>query len=202
MILFSMLGSGRPIVLALSSTLSVVRVCAATGEHSVWPNTIVKGAPSFSSNSRHQRGRHRGAARADRLDRREIGRREGRMFQHRDQHGGNAEHRIAAIGPEHFQHQSGLERLDQHLWSRPSTPRRSRSRRSRRCETAASVVTKTSPGSTPIRSAVSAPLLSEAAMTKQGALWKARGARGVLDHDGIVGTDGRQLDALRRRRRR
>ena len=39
-------------MLALSSTLSVVRVCAATGEHSVWPNTIVKGAPSFSSNSR------------------------------------------------------------------------------------------------------------------------------------------------------
>jgi hypothetical protein len=50
MILVSMLGSGRPIVLALSSTLSSVRVCAATGEHSVWPNTMVKGAPSCSSN--------------------------------------------------------------------------------------------------------------------------------------------------------
>ena len=33
-------------------------------------------------------------------------------------------------------------------------------------------------------------------MTEQGALRKARGARGVLDHDGIVGTDGRQCDAL------
>ena len=31
-------------------------------------------------------------------------------------------------------------------------------------------------------------------MTKQGALWKACGARGVLDHDGVVGADGRQLD--------
>ena len=33
-------------------------------------------------------------------------------------------------------------------------------------------------------------------MAEQGALRKARGARGVLDHDGIVGTDGRQFDAL------
>jgi hypothetical protein len=50
MILVSILGRGSPIVLALSSTLSLIRVWAATGEHSVWPNTMVKAAPSFSSN--------------------------------------------------------------------------------------------------------------------------------------------------------
>ena len=50
-ILVSMLGSGRPMVAALSSIVSVVRVCAATGEHSVCPNTMVNGAPSFCSNS-------------------------------------------------------------------------------------------------------------------------------------------------------
>ena len=33
-------------------------------------------------------------------------------------------------------------------------------------------------------------------MAEQGALWETRGARGVLDHHGIVGTDGGQLDAL------
>ena len=32
-------------------------------------------------------------------------------------------------------------------------------------------------------------------MTEQGAFRKARRARGVLDHDGVVGTDGGQLDA-------
>src|SRR3954452_14644337 len=48
-ILVSMLGSGRPMVPALSSIESVVIVIAATGEHSVCPNTIVKGAPSFFS---------------------------------------------------------------------------------------------------------------------------------------------------------
>ena len=40
---------------ALSSTLSSVRVCVATGEHSVWPKTIVNGAPS-SFSKRFTRG--------------------------------------------------------------------------------------------------------------------------------------------------
>ena len=43
------------------------------------------------------------------------------MLQHRDQHGGDAEHRVAAIGREHFQHQAGIERLDQHLRCRLET---------------------------------------------------------------------------------
>ena len=47
---FSMFGSGNPMVPALSSIVSVVLVIAATGEHSVWPNTMVKGAPSSFSN--------------------------------------------------------------------------------------------------------------------------------------------------------
>src|SRR3984957_2655865 len=106
MILVSMLGSGRPMVLALSSTVSVVRVWAATGEHSVWPNTIEQGA---------QRGRDGGTAGANRLDRGEVGRCKGRMFEHRHQHGGNAHHGIAAIGGEQLQHEARLERLEQHL---------------------------------------------------------------------------------------
>ncbi len=115
MILFSMLGSGRPIVLALSSTLSVVPVCAATGEHSVWPNTIVKGAPSFSSSCRTSAaGTVEPPEQIALTDERSVAAKV-RVLQHRDQHGGNAEHRIAPIGPEHFEHQSGLERLDQHL---------------------------------------------------------------------------------------
>src|SRR5215212_1414176 len=44
-----MFGSGKPMVPALSSIVSVVMVMAATGEHSVCPNTMVKGAPSFCS---------------------------------------------------------------------------------------------------------------------------------------------------------
>ena len=49
-ILTSTFGIGLPIVFALSSTVSSVLVIDATGEHSVWPNTIVKSAPSSFSN--------------------------------------------------------------------------------------------------------------------------------------------------------
>ena len=39
----------RPMVLALSAVESPGLVIVATGEHSVWPNTIVNGAPSRCS---------------------------------------------------------------------------------------------------------------------------------------------------------
>ena len=52
MIFTSTCGIGRPMVPALSSTLSSGRVIDATGEHSVWPKTMVKGAPSCSSKRR------------------------------------------------------------------------------------------------------------------------------------------------------
>ena len=37
------------------------------------------------------------------------------MFQHRHQHRRHADHRIAAIGREKFEHEARLERLQQHL---------------------------------------------------------------------------------------
>ena len=47
----STFGIGVPMVLALSAIVSVVQVIKATGEHSVWPNTMVNGAPSFCSSA-------------------------------------------------------------------------------------------------------------------------------------------------------
>ena len=52
MIFTSTCGIGVPMVPALSSTLSSGRVIDATGEHSVWPKTMVKGALSCSSKRR------------------------------------------------------------------------------------------------------------------------------------------------------
>ena len=49
MILTSTFGIGEPMVSALSVMLSVAQVIRATGEHSVWPNTMVKAAPSRCS---------------------------------------------------------------------------------------------------------------------------------------------------------
>ncbi len=49
MIFTSTCGIGPPRVSALSCTLSSGRVICATGEHSVWPKTMVKGAPRVSS---------------------------------------------------------------------------------------------------------------------------------------------------------
>ena len=117
------------------------------------------------------------------------------MLQHRDQHGGNAEHRIAAIGPEHFQHQSGLEGLDQHRG-------RGFRHRADHAADAAAGVKQRHRGDEDVAGidahAVGGvgAVVEQSAMAEQGAFRKARGARGVLDHDGIVGTDGRQLDAL------
>ena len=159
MILVSMLGSGRPIVLALSSTLSVVQVCAATGEHSVWPNTIVKGAPSFSSNSRTSAaGTVEPPEQIALTDERSVVG-ECRMLQHRDQHGGNADHRIAAIGPEHFEHDAG-SKASTSTWVAAFETAPITQQTQPPVWNSGIVVMKTSPASTPMRSAVSAPLLS------------------------------------------
>ncbi len=97
------------------------------------------------------------------------------MLQHRDQHGGDAEHRIAAIGPEHFQHQSRLESFDQHLG------RSLRYRADHAADTAAGVKQRHR-GDEDIAGidahAVGGvgAVVEKSAMAEQGALRKARGA--------------------------
>jgi len=54
---------GVPMVLALSVMVSVAQVIKATGEHSVWPNTIVKGAPAVVRDSGQRSGGRTGASR-------------------------------------------------------------------------------------------------------------------------------------------
>ena len=97
------------------------------------------------------------------------------MLQHRNQHGGNAEHRIAAIGPEHFQHQSGLEGLDQHL-------RRGLRYRADHAADAAAGMKQRHRGDEDVAGIDAHPVggvgavVEQSAMTEQGALRKARGA--------------------------
>ena len=143
----------------------------------------------------HQRSRHRGAAGADRLDRREIGGRKRRVLQHGDQHGGNADHRVAAIGAEHFEHDGRVEGFDQHLGCRL------RDRADHAADAAAGVKQRHG-GDEDVAGIDAHPVggvgavVEKPAMAEQGALRKAGRARRILDHDGVVGTDGGQRDAL------
>ena len=61
-----------------------------------------EGRAEFLFEPPHQCRRHGRAAGTDRPDRRQVCRREVGMFEHGHQHGGNAEHGVAAVGPKHF----------------------------------------------------------------------------------------------------
>ena len=117
------------------------------------------------------------------------------MFEHRHQHCRHSDHRIAAIGLEQFEHQARFERLQQHL----------RRRLGHRAEDAADAaagveqrhgryenVALLDPHSLGDVGAVG----GEAAMMQQRTFWKARGARGILDHHWIGRFDGGKRDAL------
>ena len=168
-------------------------VWAATGEHSVCPNTMVKGAPSFCFEPGDQRGRYRRAAGADRLDGRKIGRGEGGMLQHRHQHGRHADHGVAAIGGKQLEHEARLERLQQHLG------RGLRHRAEHAADATAGVeqrhgrhedVARTEPHSL----GGVGPVVGKSAMMQQRALRKARGAGGILDHHRIGRLHGGKPD--------
>ena len=136
-ILVSMLGSGRPMVPALSSIAVVGAGLRRDRRAFGLPEHDGEGRAKLFLEPLAPARRHGRAARADRLDRGEIGCRKGRMLQHRDQHGRHADHGIAAIGPEHLEH-DGRARTPRPAPASPlSRPRRARSRRSRRCGTAA-----------------------------------------------------------------
>ena len=114
-ILVSMFGSGRPMVPALSSIVSVVMVMAATGEHSVCPNTIVKGAPSFfSSEVTNAAGTVEPPEQIALTEERSVVANDG-CSSIATSMVGTAEHRVAAIGLEQLEHETRLERLQQHL---------------------------------------------------------------------------------------
>jgi hypothetical protein len=94
------------------------------------------------------------------------------MLQHRDQHGGNADHRAAAIGPEHFEHDGRIEGLDQHLG------RRLRDRSDHAADAAAGVKQRHG-GDEDVAGIDAHPLrgvgavVEKPAMTEQGSLRKA-----------------------------
>ena len=116
------------------------------------------------------------------------------MLEHCDQHGGNAKHGVAAIGVEHLEYQRWVERLDQDLC------RRLRDSAHHAADAAAGVKQRHG-GDEHVAGVDAHPVggvgavIEKSAMTEQGALWKARGARSVLDHHGIVGGDGGKSDA-------
>ena len=117
--------------------------------------------------------------------RRKIGRREGGMFEHRHQHGRHADHRIAAVGREEFEHEAGFERLQQHLC-------RSLGHGAEHAADAAAGVEQRHGGDEDVAGVdphaiggVGA-VVGEAAMMQQRAFRKAGGARGILDHHGIA----------------
>ena len=116
------------------------------------------------------------------------------MFQHRHQHGGNTDHGITAIGRKHFQHEAGLEGLQQHLG------RRARHRTDDAADAAAGVEQRhrgdedVAGLDAHLDSSIGA-VVGEPAMMQQRALGKSRGARRILDHHGIGRLDVRQRDA-------
>ena len=117
------------------------------------------------------------------------------MFEHRHQHGRYADHRIAAIPGEKFEHEARFERFQQHL-------RRSLGYGAEHAADAAAgveqrhgrheYVARIDPHSLGGVGAV----VGEAAMMQQRAFRKAGGARGILDHHGIGRFDRGKRDAL------
>ena len=190
-----MLGSGRPMVSALSSIVSVVSVCAATGEHSVCPNTMVNGAPSFcSSRVTSAAGTVEPPEQIALTDDRSVDC-EGGMFEHGHQHRRHAEHRVAAVGVEQLEHEPRLECLQQHLGRRLG-------HRAEHAADAAAGVEQRHGGDEDVArvdphafGGVGA-VVGEAAMMQQCAFRKARGARGILDHHGIAGVDVGKRDVV------
>ena len=117
------------------------------------------------------------------------------MFEHRHQHGRHADHRIAAVGREQFEHEAGLERLQQHLG------RRLGDGAEHAADAAAGVEQRHGgdedvAGVDPHAVGGVGAVVGEAAMMQQRAFRKAGGARRILDHHGIAGFDVGKRDAL------
>ena len=199
MILTSTFGIGEPMVSALSVMLSVAQVIRATGEHSVWPNTMVKARAQPLLESSDNGSRHRRAAGIDRIDRGKIGGRKGRMLHHRDQHGRHAQHRVAAIGFQEFDHKPGIEGLEQHLGGAPGDGAEHATDATAGVEKRHGGYLNRAVGDAGAVGGVRA-VVDQSAMMQQGALGKSRGSGGVLDHHRIGRSHFRQAQVWQCRR--
>jgi hypothetical protein len=148
---------------------------AATGEHSVCPNTMVKGAPSFCSNQVHSAAGTVEPPEQIALTEDRIGRCEGGMFEHRHQHGRYADHRVAAIGRNISSTRPGSN-ASSSTWRRGLDTAPSTQQTQPPVWNSGMVVTNTSPGSIPMRSSGIGAVVGEAAMMQQRAFRKASGA--------------------------